>query len=65
MAWYLAEYDPRENIALAYLGVMAFTPWQYLRIDLLQALTYGHGNGTWRVEIDYLFESCEAYHFAD
>ena len=63
MAWHLTEYDPRHNIALAYLGVMAFTPWQYLRIDLLQALTHGHG--TCRVEIDYLFESCEAYHFAD
>ena len=63
MAWYLAEYDPRHNIALAYLGIMAFTPWHYIRIDSLQALT--HGNGTCRVEIDYLFESCEAHHFAD
>ena len=63
MAWHLAEYDPRHNMALTYFGVMAFTPWQYIRIDALQALT--HDDGTCRVEIDYLSESCEAYHFAD
>ena len=61
--FYLAEYDPIERTALAYLSALGEHAWQYIRIDPLQALT--DDDGTCRVEIDYLFEPCAAYHFAD
>ena len=61
--FYLAEYDPVERTALAYLCALGEQSWQYIDIGALQALT--ESDSTCCVAIDYLFESCEVYHFAD